>query len=127
MKLKGDYDSVTEYNVGDVVRYTDGIAYHKLAECPAGTDPVDTRYWSRTNQVVNDIVGLVMDGLEMASDAAGAMVNEVQALIPMNINDECIILKSGDNEYLVSVDATGDTPEVIAELVVPDEEEGGDT
>jgi hypothetical protein len=68
-----------------------------------------------------------MDGLEMASDAAGAMVNEVQALIPMNINDECIILKSGDNEYLVSVDATGDTPEVIAELVVPDEEEGGDT
>lgn len=106
MKLKGDWDSGTTYSVGDVVLYTDGNAYHLLNECAAGTSPIETRYWNRTSDLLNTVVNMIMD-----------MIKDIAAKIPTNIDDEGIILKSGDNEYLVSVDASGDTPEVVAELV----------
>ena len=106
MKLKGNWDSATDYSVGDVVLYTDGVVYHLQYPCPSGIPPVDTRYWSQTSQAINDTVNLIMDA-----------VATLDAKIPTNIDDEGIVLKSGDNEYLVSVDATGDTPDVIAELI----------
>ena len=111
MKLKGNWNAETTYDVGDVVKYDNGFVYHLLNACPAGTTPVDTRYWNQSSQTINDTVSLILDAVET-----------LDAKIPTNIDDEGIILTSGDHDYLVSVDATGDTPEVIAELVV---EEGG--
>ena len=47
----------------------------------------------------------------------GGEIKETKAAIPTNIDDEGIVLTSGDHDYLVSVDATGETPEVVAELI----------
>ena len=110
MKLKGNWDSGTTYDVGDVVKYTNGFVYHLLNACPAGTTPVDTRYWNQSSQTINDTVSLILDAVGM-----------VEAKIPDNIDDDGIILKAGDDEYYVSVDASGESPEVVAELI---EEEG---
>ena len=49
------------------------------------------------------------------------MTASVEAKIPTNIDDEGITLKSGDNEYLVSIDASGDDPEVVATLIEEEE------
>ena len=106
MELKGNWDSGTTYSVGDVVLYTDGNAYHLLNPCTAGTSPIDTLYWNRVSDILNVVVNMIMD---------------IAAKIPTNIDDEGIILKSGDNEYLISVDATGDTPEVVAEKIEEDD------
>lgn len=109
MKLKGNWNAETTYDVGDVVMYENGFVYHLLNACPAGTTPVDTRYWNQSSQTINDTVSLILDAVEGLH-------------IPDNIDDDGIILKSGDDEYYVSVDASGESPEVVAELIV---EEGG--
>lgn len=111
MKLKGDWSGGTTYNVGEMVRYTDGVFYWLQKPCDAGVHPVDTRYWGKVNQTTAEAAGLIMDGLE-----------SVLVKIPTNINDEAITLKgTGDTEYLVTVDDSGDTPELEVTLI---EEEG---
>ena len=110
MKLKGDYNAETTYDVGDVVRYANGEIYHLQHPCKAGVPPTETLYWERVQQLTAEAVKLIMDSMDL-----------VGATVPKNINDESIVLKSGDNEYLISVDATGDTPELAVELI---EEEG---
>jgi len=107
MKLKGDWDSGTTYAVGDVVRYTNGGFYVLQSACLAGVTPIDTHWWGPVDQVTGQAASFAMD---------------IAALIPKNIDDEGIILKSGDDEYLVSVDASGDDPEVIATLIEEEEE-----
>lgn len=67
MTLKGNYSSGTTYSVGDVVKYTDGVAYNLQHPAPAGTPPVDTRYWGRVGQPLQDIVTIVMDALTLES------------------------------------------------------------
>ena len=100
--LKMNYDGSATYDVGDIVIYTDDVVYHLQKPCPAGTAPVDTRYWSRTDGVTAEMVLLIRDAL---------------GNVPKNIDDESIVLKSGDNEYLITVDDTGDTPELAVELI----------
>ena len=118
MKLKGDYSGGTTYSVGDVVRYTDGEIYHLQKPCKAGTTPVDTFFWSRVEQVVAQCVKLILDGIDMA-------VAQAEAAIPQNISDEAITLKgTGDAEYLITVDDSGDTPELAVTLIEDEEEEG---
>jgi len=107
MKLKGDWDSGTTYNPGEVVRYTNNEFYVLQRECAAGVTPIDTHWWVPVDQVTAQAAGFAMD---------------IAALIPKNIDNEGIILKSGDDEYLVSVDASGDDPEVIATLIEEEEE-----
>ena len=146
MKLKGDYNPLTDYDVEDVVRFQNAV-YHLQHPCPAGVPPVDTLYWGRTSQIVEDIVNLCMDAVDMAN--AGDLTLEddltqstagkkaldahqgkvlkglIDALvIPDNINDEAITLKgSGDNEFLITVDDSGETPELSVTLIEPQEEE----
>ena len=66
MKLRGDYAAGTKYNVGDVVRFTDGIVYLKQKDSAAGIPCTDTLYWGRLDQVLADAVQLIMDGIGMA-------------------------------------------------------------
>ena len=106
--LKMNYDGSVTYDVGDIVIYTDNVVYHLQKPCAAGTPPVDTRYWSRTDGTTAEMVLLIRD-------AIGGLH------IPDNIDDESIVLKSGDNEYLITVDATGEVPELAVDLI---EEEG---
>ena len=112
MKLKGVWSSETSYNVGDVVQWdVDTNVYHLQKPCKAGVPPVDTLYWGRVDQLTERCVQLILDGMAT-----------VAAKIPDNIDDDGIILKSGDDEYYITVDASGDEPEVVATLVEEEEE-----
>ena len=118
MKLKGDYDSGTSYSVGDVVRFTDGVPYINI-KASTGIVPHNTRHWQRVGQYMDEAVLLVLDGVEMVN----GRIDDLN--IPTNINDEAIILKgTGDTEYLITVDDSGDTPELSVELI--EAESGGD-
>lgn len=121
MKLKGNYDAVTSYSVGDIVIY-DGGVYYKYKTGPAGSgSPKDTHEWNRLEQPLDEIVLLMMDAVGIAGDAAKTEVEKYF------INDQTLILKAGEGEdekaYAVTVDATGDTPELAVEEIT---EEGGD-
>ena len=125
MKLKGAWSELTTYDVGDVVLYNqDDMVYWLQKPCAAGITPVDPLYWGRVSDSTAEMVHLI-------SDAVGILegeIAEVEARIPTNIDSESIVLASGDNEYLITVDASGETPEVVAELIVEEEAaaEGGD-
>jgi len=124
MKLKGDWSSEASYDVDDVVRWENGEIHHLQSACPVGTVPIDTMYWGKILGPISQVISMMIDLMNSTNTAVAALAETV----PTNINDESIVLKSGDNEYLISVDATGDTPEVIAELIEPEEAaEGGET
>jgi len=121
MKLKGTYNADTSYSVGDIVVY-DGGVFYKYKVGPAGSaSPKDTHEWNRLQQPLDEIVLLMMDAIGLAGEETK---NEVEKYF---INDQTLILKAGEGEdeksYAVTVDATGDTPELAVEEVT---EEGGD-
>ena len=101
MTLKGNYSGETSYSVGDVVLFTDGVSYHLQHPCPAGTSPVNTLYWSRTSQEINDIVKISMDAIAMADS------ND-----PTNISENAILLNSSSEgskkQFLITVDDEGE-------------------
>ena len=101
MRLKGNYSGDTLYSVGDVVLFTDGVSYHLQHPCAAGTSPVNTLYWSRTSQEINDIVSIAMDAIAMADS------ND-----PTNISDNAILLNSSSEgskkQFLITVDDEGE-------------------
>lgn len=66
-KLRGNYAGNITYNVGDVVKFTDNVVYHLQHPAPAGTPPVNTRYWSRVDQSLSEAVCIVMDALDIES------------------------------------------------------------
>lgn len=114
MTLKGDYSAAKTYSVGDVVRWENGDIFQLLKPCDAGTAPVNTLYWGKILKPIAEVIYMVID-----------YVAEFAAKIPTNIDDEGIVLKgSEDAEYLVTVDDSGDTPELDVTLI---EEEGGET
>ena len=120
MKLRGTYNGGVEYNSGDVVLFSDGFVYHLQNICPAGTEPVDTRYWGKVDPFIQEAVVLILDGIGLATDIAEAYTDQKTA----NISDEAILLKgTGDNEYLITVDDSGDTPELDVTLVTEEAEE----
>ena len=116
MKLKGDWNSTETYELHDVVRWENGEIFYLIESCNAGTAPVETKYW-------NKIIGANAEIISMMVDQQNAIAEIVQS-IPTNVSDEAIVLKAGENEYLVSIDDSVDTPGVIAELI--EAEEGGE-
>lgn len=121
MKLKGAYNGETTYSVGDVVQFEDGVAYLLYKPCRSGVPPVDTLYWVRLGSPLQEVVDMI---LSYGAAIAAGVKAEVEAEIPQNISDEAITLKgSEDAEYLITVDDSGDTPELAVTLI---EAEGGD-
>lgn len=114
MNYKGAWTISTDYNAGDVVVFTDNVAYVAVKDPPAGIIPHDTMYWNRVGQPLQETV-IMFKG----------MFESIANSVPKNIDDEGIVLKDGDDEYLVSVDASGDTPEVIATLIEEEAEGEG--
>ena len=120
MKLKGNFSAAASYNVGDIV-VDGGVAYYKYQSGEVkSTSPVDTHEWKLLHQPLADAVLLMMDAIGIAGDNAKTEVEKYF------INDQTLILKAGEGEdeksYAVTVDATGDTPELAVEEVT----EGGD-
>ena len=149
MKLKGDYSAETSYSKGDVVRYTDGVTYHLLHPAPAGTPPVDTRYWGKTSQIINAIVDLCLDAVDMANSDDVVLEDDLtqttagkKALdahqgyvlkglidgitVPDNIGPSSIILNSSTDgsskQFLLTIadPASGEDPELTITEIVPD-------
>ena len=114
MNYKGAYDSGTNYAIGDVAVYTDGVPYVMFKDAPAGTPCHNVMYWERVPQPISESVVMFHNCL------AG-----LEARIPQNISDEAITLKTDDGEYLITVDDSGDTPE-LAVTAIEEEEEGGE-
>lgn len=99
MNYKGDYNGSTSYDVGDVVVFEpDNIPYYMIEAAPAGTTPHNVKYWARVPQPLSDVV---------------TMFHGAFSKIPDNINDEAITLSTETADYLVTVDDSGDTPELV--------------
>lgn len=108
MNYKGAYDGSIDYNKDDVVVFTDNIPYVAIIDPPAGTTCHDRMYWNRVEKPFSDVV---------------TMFHSAFSAVPKNIDDEAITLKTDDGEYLITVDDSGDTPE----LVVTEIEEEAET
>ena len=118
MKLKGNYNSGVSYSVGDIVKHSDGFVYILQKPAPAGTDPKDPLYWNMLHQSLADAVVLIVDALEIAQA-------EVEKYF---LNDQTLLLKAGEGAseatYAITVDDSGDTPELaVAEVT----DEGSET
>ena len=85
MKYRGHWLNDVTYNVGDVfLNEEDGIVYHMIKECSAGTNPKDSRYFQRLNQNAADMIIMTADMFsELLDDAAAAKSAEtaISALI----------------------------------------------
>lgn len=97
MIYKGAYDGSASYSIGDVVVFTDGIPYVLYAAAAAGTTCHDTHAWNR-------LVGPMGDAV--------VMFHEAFTKVPKNIDDEAITLSTDTADYLITVDDSGDTPEL---------------
>ena len=128
MKLKGYYSEYVSYSLGDVVVY-ENYAYILQYPQIAGRSPVDTICWGRLNQPLAEAVMLIMDGIGIANDNAAARTQE--EIERFFINDQTLILKAGEGadekSYAVTVDASGDTPEIAVEEIVEESEEEAET
>ena len=113
--LKGDYNGGTSYSVDDVVRWTNGEIYTLLEPCSAGTPCTNTLYWGKILDA--GLAGVISMMIDLMNN-----METLAATIPTNINDEGIVLKgTEDAEYLITVDDSGDTPDLEVTLI---EEEG---
>ena len=122
--LKGDYNGGTSYSVDDVVRWTNGEIYTLLEPCSAGTPCTNTLYWGKIlDTALAGVISMMIDLMNTTSDSIAA----VASAIPTNIDDEGIVLKgTEDAEYLITVDDSGDTPELDVTLIT-EEAEGGES
>ena len=110
MNYKGAWDSGTDYSAGDVVVFTDNVAYVAVKDPPVGTIPHDTHFWNRVDQPLQETV-IMFKG----------MFESIANSVPKNIDDQGITLKTDDGEYLITVDDSGETPELEVTAI---EEEG---
>ena len=107
MNYKGAYDGSTNYSVGDVAVYTDGVPYVMFKDAPAGVPCHDVRFWERVPAPLDEAV---------------VMFHGAFSAVPKNIDDEGITLKTETAEYLITVDDSGDTPDLTVTEIT--EEEG---
>lgn len=97
MNLKGDYNPSTSYSEGDVVRFQE--AGYVAKESTQGNPPTKDSIWRRLDQDLWDVVDMILD------------------VAALNVTDESIVLKGTDGEYLITVDDSGDTPELAVEEI----------
>lgn len=97
MTLKGDYNPSASYSEGDVVRFQD--AGYVAKESTQGIPPTKDSIWRRLDQDLWDVVDMILD------------------VAALNVTDESIVLKGTDGEYLITVDDSGDTPELAVEEI----------
>ena len=126
MKLKGEWNDSTTYEIGDIVRYTDKVFYHVQKPCAAGTAPVDTRYWGRLNQVAAEAASMILDmeanDIQLEDDLTQSTAGKkaldahqgkvLKEMIPDNISENSIVLNSSTpdstKQFLITVDDDGD-------------------
>ena len=114
MKLKGVWSSDESYEIGDIVQH-DGVVYYLQKPAIAGVTPTSTLCWNRLNQPLAECVSLILDALEISQTN----------LEKYFINDQTLLLKTGEGEsettYAITVDDSGDAPELAVEEVTEGE------
>ena len=61
MKLRGRFDPGITYNIGDVVVADNQHVYHLQHPAKSGTPPVDTMFWGKVDQTVEQCVLMILD------------------------------------------------------------------
>lgn len=123
MKLKGDWNGSATYDADDVVRWENGDIFTLIKPCPAGITPVDTMYWGKVLDPIASVISMMIDLQNSLQNSIAAIAQT----IPTNIDDEGIVLKgTEDAEYLITVDDSGETPELDVTLI-EEEAEGGES
>jgi hypothetical protein len=73
MVLKGKFDPGVTYNVGDAVVFDDGHVYHLQHPAKSGTPPVNTMFWGKVDQTVEQCALMILDAAggkqELQADA----------------------------------------------------------
>jgi len=131
MKLKGAWNGETTYDVGDVVRYSNGDVCILQKPCKAGVTPLETKFWGKADDTTTAIVNIAMDAIELANAGDLELENDLtqstagkkaldahqgkvlKEMIPTNIDSSSISLTTETGEYLITVDDSGDTPELV--------------
>lgn len=61
MKLKGMFKPEEEYQTGDVVLMEGhDAAYIMFSSAPAGTPPIDTRFWNKLGSEISECAHLIV-------------------------------------------------------------------
>lgn len=107
MNYKGAYSGDTDYSVGDVTVYGD-VAYELFEAAAAGTTPHDTHKWRRVPQPTQDIV-MMFHGI-------------LSGISTVVADSKTLVLATDDGSYEITVDDSGDTPELAVTAV--EESEG---
>jgi hypothetical protein len=79
-------------------------------------------FWNRVGQPLQEAVIMFHGAFGGLTDE----IAEVAESIPKNIDDKSIVLATDDGEYLITVDDSGDTPELAVEAI-ENEAEGADS
>jgi len=117
VNLKGEWNDFTPYSQGDVVRYSDNKFYIALKDVQ-GYPCADSLRWNPLPSPLSECAKMCMDVM----DSLSAVMESLSERIPANISDEAITLKTETAEYLITVDDSGDTPELAVTAI--EEEEG---
>lgn len=78
--LRGNYDPKTTYDVGDVVVADNKQAYQLQYPAKNGTPPVNTRYWGRASQSVEQCALMILDNNVEIRKQLNAMKKLITAL-----------------------------------------------
>ena len=78
--LRGNYDPNVTYDVGDVVVADNKQVYHLQYPAKSGTPPVDTRYWGRVSQSVEQCALMILDNNVELRKRLDAMKKRITAL-----------------------------------------------
>ncbi|MBP5726598.1 MAG: hypothetical protein J6Y48_05930 [Clostridia bacterium] len=115
MNYKGTFSADVTYDLGDVVVFEDDKLAYIMIRTGSST-PHDVRCWERLAQPFQEIV--------LMFHAMFTAINTETAKIPDNISDEAVTLSTETADYLITVDDSGDTPELTVTKI---EEEGAGT
>ena len=106
MTLKGEWSDDVTYSVGDVARYSNGIFYQMVRPGNAGVPCADALFWNILPSPLQEAAKMVMD-----------MIGVVEAKIPTNIDNEAVTLSTATADYLITVDDSGDDPELTVTAI----------
>ena len=112
LNYKGAYNAGTSYNVGDVVVFTDNVAYNMVKAAPAGTTCHDTLYWCRLQPPIGDAVLTLHNSI---TSILGTLASDGEAITGLNeviIDDKTIVLASSTEDstkkFAITVDDDGE-------------------
>ncbi len=143
--MKGDYSNATQYSVGDLVRFNDGMWYTLVKAAPAGTPPTNTLYWQKQPAEIRFLMSLINDTVAVVAAAAADLDDALDKLdgrvddleeadtslderldtIEGQLNDKVLLLNSStvesEKQFAITVDDEGDL--AATEVTPPESEE----